>query len=214
MRVLPYLLLLAACGSSGSNGTADSGTDAPVDVPPDMPTGSTAPVFAGEILKNGDFEISDGMGWLADWQNMDNNPDGEINVVADPHRFGAHAVQWQIDAAGDGREYYMIQFGINPALIVPGHTYELTGEYMFDHGGEIAFNYILRGQPGDTPDIDTVQNAITPPSATNVWLPFKFDLTIPLGVTPTSYEFYLHSIKYTGQPVKMTVDGVSLHPKP
>jgi hypothetical protein len=145
---------------------------------------------------------------------MDSNPDGEINVVADPHRFGSHAVQWQMDAAGDGREYYMIQWGVDATQLVPGQTYELTGYYMFDHTGDIAFNYVLRGQPNDMPDIETITHAITPVTVANTWLPFAFDLTIPLGVAPTTYELTLHSIKYTGQPARMTVDGVSLHPKP
>jgi hypothetical protein len=206
MRAFSCLLLLVACGDSGG-----STIDAPVDVPPSSPD---APVFAGEVLKNGDFEIADGNGWLANWENADGNPDGEINIVTDLHRSGAQAVQWQIDAAGDGREYFVVQHGIDAALLVPGQTYELTGWYMFDHLGEIAFNYIVRGQPGDEPNIDTTSEAITPPTVVNTWVPFTFDITIPLGVSPTSYLFYLHSIKYTGQPVKMTVDSVSLHPKP
>ena len=133
--------------------------------------------------------------------------------MTEPHRFGTHALQWQIEAGGDGREYWVTQTGISPTLLAPGHKYEVTGSYMTDQLGDIGFNYIVRGQPGDEPNIGTVADAPTHPSAVNVWETFRFEFTIPAGAAPASYEVYLHAIKFTTTAVNLTVDGVSLHPK-
>jgi hypothetical protein len=193
---LAYLVLVSLVGCTDP---ADTGT-------------TTDQVYAGEILHNGGFEMLDSTGWIAGWDNMDTNPNGVIAVVSDPVRFGEYAVQWQIEAAGDGREYWFTQ-NIDGPLIQANQTYELTGWFMSDHvDDDVAFNYFVRGEPGDSPDISTLSWPAMGPTVANVWQHFAYDITIPDGA-PATWEVALHSIKFSGQPELLTVDAVSLHPK-
>jgi hypothetical protein len=68
----------------------------------------------------------------------------------------------------------------------------------------------VRGVPSE-PDI---RSSGFRPATTNTWESFRSDVVIPLGVTPTSYEVVLSGIKFGATPVNMSVDSVSLHPKP
>jgi len=164
-----------------------------------------------EILRNPDFEQLDGTGWLADWTNMDRNPDGEIVVVKNPVASGEFAVQWQMAANADGWEYWFTQDGIDPQQLVPGHEYELDGWYFVDQPGDVALNYIVRGQPDDTPNLETVSQVPTYPKVVGKWAHFSFHFTIPGNATPQMYEVSLHSIKFNGAATKLTLDNVSLH---
>lgn len=191
--------LLAACGGD---------PESSIDAPPNGP-------FPDEVLRNGDFEQLDSTGWAIDWENHDDNADGEINVVTDPHLFGGHALQWQIDVNG-GWEYFVIQHQISAALLVPGRLYEITGYFMVDRLADLSFVYIVRGEPGSDPDLGMHGTTPTRPTAINRWQPFQAEFTIPLDAAPASYMVYLHSMKSSRDtmPVKLTVDGVSIHPKP
>lgn len=166
-----------------------------------------------EVLRNGDFEEIDNTGWIKDWQNLDGNPSGEIVVVTDPVASGSHALHWHLDAGSDGWEYFVIQDQIDPALLVPGVRYELTGLYRIDHlGGDISFNYIVRGE-GDEPNIGNDWDN-THPGVENAWLPFRFEFTVPRGASPSNYSVYLHLIKWNDNaPLNLWVDNVSLHSK-
>lgn len=184
------LVVIAACSAG------------PTSVP-DSAAGSD------NVLRNGDFEYLDGSGWVAEWQNWDSNPNGQI-VVVDAAHSGAHALQWQIDAAGDGREYWVTQHDITPALLRPGHTYALSGWYFVDAGGEVALNYIVRGQPGNTPELDTLSDAPQFPTVVGAWAPLRFEITLPADTVPESWDVSVHSIKFNGLATKLTVDGVQL----
>ena len=184
------LVVVAAC----------SGVPASV---PDSAAGSD------NLLRNGDFEYLDGSGWVAEWQNFDTNPNGQI-VVVDAAHSGAHALQWQIDAAGDGREYWITQHAVTTDLLRPGHAYALTGWYFVDAAGDVALSYIVRGQPGNTPDVDTLADAPRFPAEVGAWAPFRFEIMLPADAAPQSWDVSVHAIKFNGLPTKLTVDDVRL----
>jgi hypothetical protein len=183
-----------------------SGQRAP-DAMPDAMPGS--PSEGPNLLRNSDFEQLDGSGWVTDWENFDGNPDGQIVVVGMAHS-GSHALQWQMDAAGDGREYFVRQQGLTPQQLRAGHSYALAGWYYVDAGGDVALNYIVRGEPGDTPDFSTVSEAPMFPTVVGQWAEFRFELTLPADATPQSWDVYLHSIKFNSAATKLTVDDVRL----
>jgi hypothetical protein len=213
MQLRPLSLVLAAIAApacSYYDGSADPG----IEVYEGTPNGSPEPIFDGEILRNGGFEHLDPTGWVREWKAMDNNPDGEIIVVTDRARFSTHAVQWKIDAAGDGREYWITQPDVPVAALQRGKSYALTGTFMVDHlGGEIAFSYGIRDTAADPdPDIGTISELGPMPSAINVWEPYAFTFTVPRNASPAGYELYLHVIKFTSEPLNLYIDGTSLHP--
>jgi len=184
------LVLIAGCSGAPSS-------------VPDSAAGSD------NLLRNGDFEYLDGSGWVAEWENWDSNPNGQIVVVDDAHS-GAHALQWQIEAAGDGREYWVTQHDITPDLLRAGHAYVLTGWYFVDAGGDVALNYIVRGQPGNTPEFDTLSEAPQFPAEVGTWAPFRFEIRLPADAAPESWDVSVHSIKFNGLATKLTVDDVRL----
>lgn len=169
------------------------------------------PGGGAEILRNGGFEELDATGtWVTDWENLDGNPEGEIELVSAPVVSGDHALRWHIGAAGDGYEYFIIQNQIDPALFVRGARYEMSGSYMIDHvGGEISFSYIVRGE-GDEPDIGNDWDN-THPAAAHVWDPFAFEFTMPSNADPANFMVYLHVIKWTSADLNLWLDDVSLH---
>lgn len=197
MRWLVLVLLVGCTGARDNGGTADGGpTDGTVDDGPNL-------------LRNGDFEQVDGTGWLVDWENFDRNPDGQIVVATTAHS-GQRGLQWQMDAAGDGREYWVTQHGLTPQQVKPGRTYALSGWYHVDQPGEVALNYFIRGMPGDEPDLGTVSDAPMFPTVVGEWAVFRFVFTIPVVAAPDSYDVSLHSIKFNTAATKLTVDDVRL----
>lgn len=197
MRWLVLVLIAGCTGSDGHGGTADGGpTDGPLDAGPNL-------------LRNADFEQVNGTGWLVDWENFDLNPDGQIVVASTAHA-GQRALQWQMDAAGDGREYWVTQHGLTPQQLEPGRSYALSGWYLVDQPGEVALNYIVRGQPSGEPDLSTISDAPVFPSVVGQWATFRFVLTIPVGSAPDTYDVSLHSIKFNTAATELTVDDVRL----
>ena len=163
------------------------------------------------ILVNGGFEEVDGA-FAASWRNVDDNPDGAIGLVDAPVHRGAHALEWQIDAAGDGREYFVIQDGIDPALLEPGVRYEMSGWYRSSEvDGDISFNYIVRGDDGGEVNIGNDWDN-THPSQTDTWERFAWQFTVPDSADPSNYSVYLHLIKWTAAPLRLEVDDVTLLP--
>src|SRR5262249_53134088 len=150
-----------------------------------------------ELLRNGDFEQLDSGGWLVGWNKFDNNPDGQIVVAKTPRVSGEYALQWQIDAAGDGREDWVTQ-SLAAGLLSPGHRYELTGYDYVDQPGDVALNYIVRGEPGDTPDIGTAADAPVYPTVAGTYARFRYEIELPDGDAPARWDVYLHAIKFTG----------------
>jgi hypothetical protein len=193
MRWLVLTLLVGCMGSDddGRGGTIDEGPN---------------------LLRNSDFEQVDGSGWLVDWDNIDGNPDGQIVVVQMAHS-GSRALQWQMDVAGDGREYWVTQQGVTPQQVQPGRSYALVGWYHVDQP-DVALNYIVRGQPGDTPDLSTVSDAAVFPKVVGTWSAFRFELTIPVDAAAQTYEVSLHSIKFNMAATKLTLDHVRLFELP
>ena len=126
---------------------------------------------------------------------------------------GQRALEWQIEAAGDGWEYFVIQNGIDPALLEPGERYELSGWYRASSvtGDEISFNYIVRGDDGGTVNIGNDWDN-THPSLSDTWERFAWQFTIPAEADPSNYDVYLHLIKYTERQLRLQVDDVTLLP--
>ncbi|MBV8757074.1 MAG: hypothetical protein JO257_07365 [Deltaproteobacteria bacterium] len=184
------LVALAACSGGGQ-------------AVPDSAAGSD------NLLRNGDFEYLDGSGWVAEWERFDSNPNGQI-VVVDTAHSGAHALQWQIDAAGDGREYWVTQHGLTTQTLRAGHTYALSGWYLCDASGDVALNYIVRGEPGDSPDLSTISQAPVFPAVVGRWAPFRFEVALPGDAAPDSWQVSVHSIKFNGLATRLTVDDVWL----
>jgi hypothetical protein len=201
MRRLVLIVLCAGCGSGSGSGT-----------PPDAAT--LTDTYPDEILLNGGFETLDPTGFATEWNNIDTNPDGDISVVTDPHRFGSHALQWQIDAV-DGWEYFVMQTGIPGTALEAGKTYELSGAYMFDHLGDIDFTYAVRGQGGTDPSYDDLSDRTVIASQVNAWEPFRYEIAIPPGTAlPANWEVVIDVLKFTAEPLTVSLDGLSLHEKP
>jgi hypothetical protein len=198
MRRLAFVVLCVGCTGSTSTPGADAFTD----------------TFPDEVLRNGGFETLDATGFAAEWNNLATNPGGAISVVTDPYRFGTRALQWRIEA-GDGYEYFIIQNGIPGSSLTAGTTYELTGVYMFDHLGDIDFTYAVRGEGGTDPSYDDLSGQSVIASEVNVWEPFQYEIAIPPGTTlPARWEVVIDVLKFTGEPLTVTIDGLSLHVKP
>ncbi|MBA3462371.1 MAG: carbohydrate binding domain-containing protein [Deltaproteobacteria bacterium] len=213
-------VLVAGCGGSGSSPGVDAAIDAPklVDAPADVPVDTTdGPVSSVEILTDGDFEQLDGAGFLTHWTRHEGDPNGQIALVTSPVHSGTHAVQWQMSTA-TGYEMFIIQRDVATAKLEPGATYQITGWYHMNTTApttaDVAWNYIVRGTPGDEPDIETVSLPAMGPTTANTWLPFHYEFTIPIGAAPQAYWVYLHSIKWgSAVPVTLTVDGASIRKK-
>lgn len=188
---------MALVGCTGGSNHASA--DAALDSMPDSAEGSN-------VLRNSDFEQLDGSGWVTDWQDIDTNPNGQI-VVVDTAHSGAHAIQWQMDAAGDGREYWVTQHLV---MLGAGPRYAIEGWYFVDAPGDVALNYIVSGQPGDTPVFSTVQATPSYPKVVGEWAPFRFELTLPVDPVPQSWDVSLHSIKFNGAATKLTLDDVKM----
>ena len=161
-----------------------------------------------ELLANPDFEQLDAAGWLTDWENHDGNPAGVIRVVKTPRVSGNYAVQWQIDAGGSGYEYWITQHGVPVTL---GGHYELEGWYYVDEPGDIALSYIVRGQPGDEPDVSTLSDGAFFPEVVGDYARFQFAIDVPVTGAPTAFDVSLHVLEFTYKPVALTLDQVSLH---
>lgn len=179
--------------------------------PGDDPGGGGGGAGGANILVNGDFEDVDAAGdFAAEWANIDDNPDGAILLVERPVHGGQRAVEWQIDAAGDGREYFIIQRDIDPALLEPGARYEIAGWYRTSViDGDISFNYIVRGDDGGEINIGNDWDD-THPSLTDTWERFSWRFTVPEDADPSNYAVYLHLIKWTGAGLRFQIDDVSL----
>ena len=143
-------------------------------------------------------------GWINDWEHLDQNPNGDI-VVVDAAHSGTRAVQWQMQE--DGREYWITQHNV---ALQPGKRYALVGWYHVDAPGEVALNYIVRGQPGLEPDLSTVPDAPVYPKVVGAWAPFRFELTLPTTPVPQSWDVSVHSIKFNNVAAKLTVDDVRM----
>jgi len=180
MRVI-FAMLLVGCSIS------------PDDVTHDGPN----------LLRNGSFEVGDTKGWVAEWENFDMNPDGDIVVVSDSYA-GAKALQWQVDTV-DGWEYFVIQHGLS---LHSGHRYALSGWYFADADG-IGLNYIVRGDPEQDSEVGTVMSGSPYPEVIGEWAPFRFEMVLP-APEPTSWMLYLHSIKFNHVATNLTVDDVQL----
>ena len=189
MRSLGFLFCVACGGGGSGGGLTDDG-----------------------ILRNGDFETLDASGLAAEWQVIATNPGGEISVVAEPHFDGERALQWRIEAGGDGREFFIIQGGIPGDALRAGATYELTGMYQLDRLGDIGFMQGVRGEGGVEPNFDNFSEQSTLPSTVNEWEPFRFQFTIPAEtVLPATWEVIIDALKFTGEPLTITIDGLGLH---
>lgn len=191
--------VLVGCSGGSPRMAPDAMADAAQDVGGEGPN----------LLRNSDFEQLDGSGWVTDWEDLDANPDGQIVVVGMAHS-GSRALQWQTDAAGDGREYFVTQHGLTPQQLRAGHRYAIAGWYFVDAAGDVALNYIVRGQPGNTPDFSTVSDAPMFPTVVGEWAEFRFELTLPGDATPQTWDVSLHSIKFNGVATNLTVDDVRL----
>jgi len=213
-------VLVAACGEGrGSSPDAPADTGKPIDAAIDTPVDT--PVDMGNvganILTNADFEALDGSGWLTSWTRHEGDPNGQLVVVTQPVHGGTHALQWQMSAAS-GYEYFVIQDPVATSKLVPGTMYEVDGWAFIDVSPStvrIGLNYIVRGEPGGEPDLETVSQAPMFPTVANTWERFHFRFTVPAGAMPQRYRVYLHAMKSgTGPtvPVKLTVDDVSIHP--
>lgn len=192
------LAMLVGCGGS-SQLAADAARDAVPDSAAEGPN----------LLQNSDFEQLDGSGWVVDWQNFDGNPDGQIVVVGMAHS-GTHALQWQTDAAGDGREYFVTQHGLTPQQLQGGHRYALAGWYYVDAPGNVAINYVVRGQPAMEPEVDTLADAPLFPSVVGQWAEFRYEFMLPADPIPDTFDVTLHSIKFNGVATNLTLDDVRL----
>jgi hypothetical protein len=162
------------------------------------------------LLRNADFEEVDTAGWAAEWRKLDGNPDGQIVVVTTSSHSGSRALQWQMEATGDGREYWVTQHDVTPEQLRPGHRYALAGWYHVDQGGDVALNYIVRGQPNFEPELNTFSEKAQFPDVVDSWAPFRFEFTIPLDVAPETYEVSLHAMKFNTAKTRLTIDQVRL----
>ncbi len=163
-----------------------------------------------EILRNGSYEQLEADGFAAEWHPFV-NPGVALSVVDSPVASGAHALQWEFDAAADGVEAFVTQEGIDPAKLVPGDRYELSGMWMADHvNGDISVQYILREDATDVTNDWSGDH----PSKAGAWEPFAFQFTIPSDATASNYAFYLEVIKWSGDDLGLWVDAASLHRAP
>ncbi|HTL36634.1 MAG TPA: carbohydrate binding domain-containing protein [Kofleriaceae bacterium] len=156
------------------------------------------------LLRNSNFEVVDTTGWVNEWENHDQNPDGAIVVTKEAHS-GARALQWQLDTV-DGWEYFVIQHGL---ALQSGHRYALSGWYLSDADG-IDLNFIVRGDPEDDPQVETVMSGSPYPDVIGQWAPFRFEMVLPSAPVPTSWQVFLHSIKFNHAATNLTVDDVQL----
>ena len=215
------LLLLAgviACDSEGRwPGARDIG-DPPLDDPdasfpfPDAQWSPDSGVVDGSnILVNGGFErLSMDGSFAARWQAEASNPGGSISIVDAPSYTGERALEYDIAAAGEGYEFWVVQDNLSAERVLAGATYQLAGFYRINQvgGGSINFNYILRPDSGD-PDLGNDWDN-THPSELDTWEPFAWEFTIPSDYSAESYSLHLHLIKFTNIRVILQVDEVSL----
>jgi hypothetical protein len=199
MRWIPTLssllvaLALTACDFIPPAGDDDDDDDGVPDEP---------------VLANGDFEELDNAGsFFLHWNNYDDNPDGQILVAEQGCHEGQRCVHFAIEAEGDGWEYFMTQGQIDPAKLVPGTRYALTGLFKASSDvSEISFNYLLRGD-----GMEDIGNGWddTHPSSVGGWEPFRFEFTIPEDASPSNYTLYLHLIKWNELDLDLWVDDVA-----
>lgn len=194
MLAMSAMLALAACDFIPPPGDDDDDDD---DSTLDQP-----------VIANGDFEELDNAGtFFQHWDNHDGNPDGMIVVEDEGCIEGEQCVLFHIDALGDGWEYFMTQDQIDPAHLVPGERYALTGLFKASSNvGDISFNYLLRGDGMD--DIGNDWDD-THPATVDTWEAFRFEFTIPADATPSNYTLYLHLIKWNELDVDLWVDDVA-----
>lgn len=222
MRRLAGMVLLAtmvACDSSGRWPGARDGDRPPIDDLPDasFPLADAAALLDGgvvdgsNIVVNGGFErLTADATFATRWTPEDSNPGGSISIVETQSYTGQRSLEYDIGAAGEGYEFFVVQDGLSAERLVPGATYELSGFFRINQvgGGSINFNYILRDDAGD-PDIGNDWDN-THPVQLNTWEPFAWQFTIPGDYAATTYSLYLHFIKFTSIRVVLHVDEVSL----
>jgi hypothetical protein len=222
-RLFGLVLLTAgvACDASGRwPGARDGFGDGDVVDPPDGSFGlpdagfevpDAGPFDGSNIVVNGGFErLTADTSFAARWTPEDSNPGGSIAIVDTQSYTGQRALQYDIGAAGEGYEFFVVQDGLSADRLVPGGTYELAGFFRINQvgGGSINFNYILRGDTGD-PDIGNDWDN-THPVQLNTWEPFAWQFTIPNDYSAATYSLYLHLIKFTSTRIVLHVDEVSL----
>jgi|SRR6185503_10384399 len=217
----PVLLAtLVACDSSGHwPGARDIG-DPPFDDPDagftftdsgTDPLPDAGEIDGSNILVNGGFERLNGNGsFAARWVPEDSNPGGSITIENTESYTGQRSLQYDISAAGEGYEFFVVEDGLSAERLIPGGTYELSGFFRINQvgGGSINFNYILRSDAGDEDIANGWDN--THPVEINSWEPFAWEFTIPNSNAAGSYGLYLHLIKFTSQRIILNVDEVSL----
>jgi hypothetical protein len=199
LLILTVAALCAACEETGQWPGGGGGGGAGGDGP-----------GAEDLLVNGGFERLDADGaFAARWTDIDDNPDGDIALVEDPVHGGQRAVEWQIEA-GDGREYWIQQTGIDPALFEPGERYQIAGWYRASAvEGDISFSYIVRGDDGGDLNITNDWDD-THPTRPDTWEPFGWQFTIPDDADPANYAVMFHLIKWTGAELRFQIDDVTL----
>jgi hypothetical protein len=222
-RLLGLVLLTAAmaCDASGRwPGARDGVGDGPIDEPdagfvvPDAgegPPPDAGPFDGSNIVGNGGFErLNVGGTFAARWVPEDSNPGGSITIADTESYTGQRSLQYDISAAGEGYEFFVVQNGLTAERLVPGGTYELAGFFRINQvgGGSINFNYILRSDAGDEDIANGWDN--THPGELNTWEPFAWQFTIPGDHAAGAYDLYLHLIKFTSTRILLHVDEVSL----
>jgi hypothetical protein len=222
MLRLGLLLLLAglvACDAEGRWPGARDDIGPPNGDFPDasFPFSDASPLPDGGVINtsnivvNGGFErMREDGSFATRWLPEAENPGGTISIVEAPTYTGERALEFDVTAAGEGFEFWVVEDNLSAERLVAGGTYELSGFYRINQvgGGSINFNYILRSNAGD-PDIGNDWDN-THPATPDTWEAFAWQFTIPDDYAAETYSLYLHLIKFTGLRIVLQVDEVSL----